>query len=101
MQDFEKELKKYRFWKRILTFSFLLCALIWALLLMFSRQSLSADNVFVFFGFGVFFAFIPSVKVKCFRCPRCRKLFSRKNWYSGTFMPESCIHCGLSAYKKN
>jgi hypothetical protein len=101
MQDFEEELKKYRFWNRVVIFGFLFCALIWTLPLMLSRKLLSIDNEFVLFGFGVFFTFISLVFLDRFRCPRCRKLFTRKNWYSKTMMAASCVHCGLSAYKKD
>ncbi len=103
MQDFEEELKKYRFWNRV-SITCIVSMVLGQILIIWITSKI-ANSIFENLAiviFGLFLLFIFSFfKIKFFRCPKCNKLFCIKNWFSTPSAGRYCVHCGLSAYKKS
>jgi hypothetical protein len=105
MQEFENELKKYRFWNRVGIISFISIFPSGIFIFWMSHKIAFFDNMFVvILGLILLFLF-STIKTNFFRCPRCQKYFSikelisfKKKYYN---TGRHCVHCGLSAYTKN
>ena len=104
MQEFEKELKKYRFWNRVGIISFLSIFPSAIFIIWISQKIVFFGNFFIV-TFGLILVFFFSIyKTHFFRCPRCQKCFSIKEFISYKKYYSTgrhCVHCGLSAFKKN
>ena len=105
MQEFEKELKQYRFWNRVGVISFVSIFPSAILIIWLSHRIAFFENFFVVILGLILLFFFSTIKTNFFRCPRCKKYFSikqlisfgKKYYNTG----RHCVHCGLSAYKKN
>jgi len=38
------------------------------------------------------------IRIRTFRCPRCRNYFTVRNWFDTNSPGRKCVHCGLDAY---
>ncbi len=101
MRDFEKELKKYRFWNRLGNAIVLSLIPLGLMLYWLVHRIALFKNFFVIMPFLLLLLILSFIKTSFFRCPRCKKSFIKKNWYSKNTSGRCCVHCGLSAYKKN
>lgn len=104
MQDFEEELKKYRYWNKVSVLSFIL-TITTILLYFWLHDEIVFFEYFKFVIFGLILLFLFTVyKVRYFTCPKCKRFFSISYLLQGEVYQANsrdCPHCGLSAYKKN
>ena len=100
MQEFEEELKKYRFWNYLAIIIFLSYLPLGLLLDWLAGKVVFFENFFVLMPIWLLLLIFSVFKTGFYRCPRCKKSFSRKNWYRSNSLGRYCVHCGLSAFKK-
>jgi Zn ribbon nucleic-acid-binding protein len=53
--------------------------------------------VYVISAGWIIFIVAAAIRLRLFKCPRCRSLFFSKWWYGNVFA-RRCVHCGLSKY---
>ena len=99
MSDFRDQLEPLRFWNRVAMLAFV-GALPVAGGLAFGTSGTVFAPVLPIAAFGVCFAVgaFGYVRIRMFRCPRCRNYFAIKHRLDTNSRGRKCVHCGLDAY---